>query len=652
MVENIACNKHNGITWPMLVDYSKTDCRRILRRHELEAYAKVVTAFRAQGLLTGEKRKLLEDLRRLLSIACDRHKAEVRRAVNDEELATISKYVCGKDTDENWVIEGRRIAPILQRGVPETAFLPEADAVAKKWASLNHQLPRPAETAVFRTELMDDIEITDVNRLSEKAPSHIEDDLGKGEGNETKASTALSGNAIVQDGDTASTMVPEAAVEITCEAEVPKSDPLSCMVGEKAGLIAELPLKRAVHYGQSNSKRLSSVSAPPHADETQHNVLPVHSKPIIQACISGIKRPLSGAESSQVTNLASELTTKASKVVTASDSTPNGVVPFIASRNFVFRQNSISTPPSGSLHSSQNVQINKVQSINPAISVSGHSRITPTAVTSTTPGLTTVVVTGTTGPTAYVSQSLNASRIVKNYPPVIGYQPSVPPTTQLSASSILADTKKQQQQQQQSQQQQHSVVVQQQQSQIAGSTAGNVIVVHRGPTNRLVSASSAVSSSPHMSIATNLSSNSPTSLPIMSTPSRSVRILPVNNPLVTSATPVATASGNTTLAPLLSGTQIQNYNHQHLHQSNYRLSGSTTIICNDPDLPAGGVNIVKMPIGSGLLSRSTPTSSTTLPSNPPPPSQVNSPALVSVLEPKRPRLAFVPAAASPSSSRQ
>lgn len=106
--------------------------------------------------------------------------------------------------------------------------------------------------------------------------------------------------------------------------------------------------------------------------------------------------------------------------------------------------------------------------------------MTPTAVTSTTPGLTTVVVTGTAGPTAYVSQSVNASRIVKNYPPVIGYQPSVPSTTQLSASSILADTKKHQQQQQQSQQQQHSVVVQQQQPQITGSNAGNVIVVHRG----------------------------------------------------------------------------------------------------------------------------------------------------------------------------
>ena len=91
MVENNSYNKHNGISWPMLVDYSKADCRRILRRHELEAYAKVVTAFRAQGLLTGEKKRILEDLRRLLTIACDRHKAEVRRAVNDEELATISK---------------------------------------------------------------------------------------------------------------------------------------------------------------------------------------------------------------------------------------------------------------------------------------------------------------------------------------------------------------------------------------------------------------------------------------------------------------------------------------------------------------------------------------------------------------------------------
>ncbi|KAH9287182.1 BRCA2-interacting transcriptional repressor EMSY [Echinococcus granulosus] len=643
MVENIAYNKHNGIRWPMLVDYSKTDCRRILRRHEVEAYAKVVTAFRAQGLLTGEKRKLLEDLRRLLSIACDRHKAEVRRAVNDEELATISKFVCGQDTDENWVIEGRRIAPILQRGVPQTAFLPEADAVAKKWAFLNYQLPQPAETAVVHTDSTNDRERNDANHQNVKSPSRIEADLKENDNNEAKVSVTLLENTIVQDGDTVSTMVPEAAVEITCEAEVPKSDPISCVVEEKTSLITELPMRRTIHYGQSNSKRISSVSIPSNADDIPHNVPTVQSKPISHTCISGIKRSPSVTESLQVTNLVSELVTKTPKPATTSDSTTNGVVPFISTRNFVIRQNNISTSSSGPLHSSQSVQINKIQSINPAISVSGHNRITSTAVTSTTPGLTTVVVTGTTGPTAYVSQSVNASRIVKNYPPVIGYQPSVPSTTQLSASSILADTKKHQQLQQQ-----HSIVVQQQQPQVAGSTAGNVIVVHRGHTNRLVTASSAVPSTPHVSLTTNLSSNSSTSLPIVSTSSRSVRILPVNTPLVTPATPVTTTTGNTTYTPLLSGTQLQNYTHQHLHQPNYRLSSSTTIICNDPELPTGATNIVKMPIGGGLLSRSTVSSNPTLASNPPAPSQVNSPALVSVLEPKRPRLAFVPAAASPS----
>lgn len=82
--------------------------------------------------------------------------------------------MCGKDTDENWVIEGRRIAPILQRGVPQTAFLPEADSVAKKWASLNYQLPQPAESAVAHAESMDDAEKSDGNRQNEEASSHIE----------------------------------------------------------------------------------------------------------------------------------------------------------------------------------------------------------------------------------------------------------------------------------------------------------------------------------------------------------------------------------------------------------------------------------------------------------------------------------------------
>ncbi len=91
MVENLPTTKEGPIVWPVLMDYSKSECGRMLRSLELEAYAKVVTVFRAQGPLTAEKKRTLEDLQHLLSIATDRHKAEIRRALNDEKLATISE---------------------------------------------------------------------------------------------------------------------------------------------------------------------------------------------------------------------------------------------------------------------------------------------------------------------------------------------------------------------------------------------------------------------------------------------------------------------------------------------------------------------------------------------------------------------------------
>lgn len=57
---------------------------------ELEAYAHLVSALRAQGPLNSDKRKLLKDTSLVLNIPQDRHKAEIRRAVNDEKLNTIA----------------------------------------------------------------------------------------------------------------------------------------------------------------------------------------------------------------------------------------------------------------------------------------------------------------------------------------------------------------------------------------------------------------------------------------------------------------------------------------------------------------------------------------------------------------------------------
>ena len=57
---------------------------------ELEAYSSVVSALRAQGELTKERRKIMNDLSNILNISIERHKAEIRRAVNDELLNTIA----------------------------------------------------------------------------------------------------------------------------------------------------------------------------------------------------------------------------------------------------------------------------------------------------------------------------------------------------------------------------------------------------------------------------------------------------------------------------------------------------------------------------------------------------------------------------------
>ena len=57
---------------------------------ELETYGAVVSTLRAQGELDKDRRKLLEDLSVLMKISPERHKAEIRRAVNDEKLAEIA----------------------------------------------------------------------------------------------------------------------------------------------------------------------------------------------------------------------------------------------------------------------------------------------------------------------------------------------------------------------------------------------------------------------------------------------------------------------------------------------------------------------------------------------------------------------------------
>ncbi|KAE8746617.1 hypothetical protein FOCC_FOCC006601 [Frankliniella occidentalis] len=129
--------------WPLLLEMTRDECKRILRRLELEAYSNLVSVLRAQGSLTPQKRRLLQNVAQTLSISEERHKAECRRAVNSEKLATIAKQMGGANSGTEWAIEGRRLVPLLPRLVPQTAFTAIADKVANMAMTEGAKLPLP-----------------------------------------------------------------------------------------------------------------------------------------------------------------------------------------------------------------------------------------------------------------------------------------------------------------------------------------------------------------------------------------------------------------------------------------------------------------------------------------------------------------------------
>ncbi|XP_017284678.1 BRCA2-interacting transcriptional repressor EMSY isoform X2 [Kryptolebias marmoratus] len=134
------------VVWPTILDLGRDECKRILRKLELEAYAGVISALRAQGDLTKDKKDLLAELTKILGISTERHRAEVRRAVNDERLTTIAYHMSGPNSSSEWSIEGRRLVPLMPRLVPQTAFTATANAVASVTANQNASLLLPAET--------------------------------------------------------------------------------------------------------------------------------------------------------------------------------------------------------------------------------------------------------------------------------------------------------------------------------------------------------------------------------------------------------------------------------------------------------------------------------------------------------------------------
>uniref|UniRef100_A0A182K4X6 ENT domain-containing protein n=1 Tax=Anopheles christyi TaxID=43041 RepID=A0A182K4X6_9DIPT len=136
--------------WPMKLDMTREECRGVLRRLELESYGTVVSTFRAQGCLSKEKLRILEDLRRILHITNDRHRAEARRVANDERLTTVAEIISGPNSGQDWRREGHRTFPVLPRTVPHTALTYIANTVYEQLTRANTKLPHPADTSCDR----------------------------------------------------------------------------------------------------------------------------------------------------------------------------------------------------------------------------------------------------------------------------------------------------------------------------------------------------------------------------------------------------------------------------------------------------------------------------------------------------------------------
>ncbi|XP_076645710.1 uncharacterized protein LOC143355089 [Halictus rubicundus] len=124
--------------WPTRHEtMTRDECRKCLRYLELDAYGSMVSVLRAQGPFTNEKQKLLQELAKVLHISNERHRAEVRRAVNDEKLATIAEQLSGPNTGTDWTIEGRRAIPLLPRLKARSAFTTLANSLSLATAAAN-----------------------------------------------------------------------------------------------------------------------------------------------------------------------------------------------------------------------------------------------------------------------------------------------------------------------------------------------------------------------------------------------------------------------------------------------------------------------------------------------------------------------------------
>ncbi|XP_035731069.1 BRCA2-interacting transcriptional repressor EMSY-like isoform X1 [Vespa mandarinia] len=134
-------NMDNRVLRSVRREMTRDECRKCLRYLELDAYGNMVSVLRAQGPLTSNKQRLLQELTKILHISNERHRAEVRRAVNDEKLTMIAEQLNGPNTAIDWIMEGRRSTPLLPRLKARNAFTMLANSLSLATSRANDNCP-------------------------------------------------------------------------------------------------------------------------------------------------------------------------------------------------------------------------------------------------------------------------------------------------------------------------------------------------------------------------------------------------------------------------------------------------------------------------------------------------------------------------------
>ena len=110
------------------------------------------------------KLQVLKELETLFKISADRHKAELRRALNDEKLYTIAKRLShGECISNEWTSQSARLFPLLPRLQQTTSatacYRILADHILKNSQSVLKLYPEPDDTKTVTES--EEIEVPD-----------------------------------------------------------------------------------------------------------------------------------------------------------------------------------------------------------------------------------------------------------------------------------------------------------------------------------------------------------------------------------------------------------------------------------------------------------------------------------------------------------